>query len=115
MLGYKRIPDNWKSGIPAIADRKFAFTNFSFRSIVDSTMKRATAQAQQNGGQVDGERMMLPVQNAAAAKLELWDDYGSPREADRSDGFPLEMERRLEFAAESGSRFAGAHDCETRR
>ena len=41
MLGYAKIPDEWKSGIPAIADRKFAYTDYSFDDIVASTLKRA--------------------------------------------------------------------------
>jgi hypothetical protein len=40
MLGYDAIPDEWKSGIPAIADQKFAFTDYSFNDIVASTMAR---------------------------------------------------------------------------
>ncbi len=41
MLGYAKIPDEWKSGIPALAGRKFAYTNYSFDDIVASTLKRA--------------------------------------------------------------------------
>ncbi|HVX65739.1 MAG TPA: ADP-ribosylglycohydrolase family protein, partial [Bryobacteraceae bacterium] len=41
MLGYDRIPDMYKSGIPALADKKFDYTDFSFTSIVASTDKRA--------------------------------------------------------------------------
>ncbi|MBC8166757.1 MAG: ADP-ribosylglycohydrolase family protein, partial [Bryobacteraceae bacterium] len=29
MIGYKRIPDEWKSGIPAISDTKFKYTDFT--------------------------------------------------------------------------------------
>ena len=36
MLGYKKIPEEWKSGIPAIADRKFNYTDFTFHSIIES-------------------------------------------------------------------------------
>ena len=43
MLGYDAIPDDWKSGIPALADKKFDYTDFTFHTIVDSTEKRALA------------------------------------------------------------------------
>jgi hypothetical protein len=33
MLGYEKIPDFWKSGIPALADKKFQFTNYSYNEI----------------------------------------------------------------------------------
>jgi hypothetical protein len=80
MIGYNRIPDQWKSGIPAIADTKFRYTDFTFRTIVDSTQKRAVATVQKNGGKLEGESLTVATQNPAPAKLELWDDYGSPVE-----------------------------------
>ena len=80
MLGYRAIPDEWKSGIEAIADRKFRFTDFSFRTIVESTEKRAMALVKETGGRVEGETLYVKVQKAKAPKLEVWDDYGSPAE-----------------------------------
>lgn len=80
MLGYERIPEIWKGGIPAIAKRKFAYTDFTFETIVDSTYARALAVVKRAGGRVEGEKVVVPAQAAQAAKLELWDDYGSPVE-----------------------------------
>ena len=80
MLGYEKIPDFWKGGIPAISDRKFNFTDFTYKTIVESTYQRALALAKQNGGKLSGDRLELPVEQPKAAKLELWDDYGTPVE-----------------------------------
>ncbi len=80
MLGYKRIPDEWKSGIPAIADKKFSYTDFSFRTIVASNEQRAIALVRKTGGRVEGDRLIVKTQNPKPAKLEIWDDYGSPAE-----------------------------------
>ncbi len=80
VLGYKNLPDQFKSGIAAIADDKFDYTDYSFHSIVDSTVKRAVALVEKNGGRVEGDKLIIPVQQAQPAKLELWDDYGSPVE-----------------------------------
>ena len=44
--GLEGIPDEYKSGIEQIADEKFSYTNYSFRTIVDSTEKRAIAMAE---------------------------------------------------------------------
>ena len=41
MLGYDKIPEVWKAGIPALADKKFAYTRYSFNEIVASTLTRA--------------------------------------------------------------------------
>ena len=80
MLGYHAIPDDWKSGIPALADKKFNFTNFTYNEIVASTQKRAIALVVANGGKLRGEALEVRTQSPKAAKLEIWDDYGSPVE-----------------------------------
>jgi hypothetical protein len=79
MLGYDRIPDIYKSGIPALADKKFDYTDFSFTSIVASTDKRALALVRATGGQVEGEKVLVKVQSPKPPKLETW-DYGTVAE-----------------------------------
>ena len=80
VLGYDALPERWKGGIEAIADEKFSYTNFSFRTIVESSVKRAIALAEKEGGRLDGERLLIKDQPAIPAALELWDDYGAPVE-----------------------------------
>ena len=80
MLGYEAIPEEWKSGIPAIEDRKFNYTDFTFKTIVESTQRRAIELVERNGGKLEGDRLLVKRQQPEAAKLELWDDYGSPAE-----------------------------------
>ncbi len=80
MLGYKALPQSWQEAINGISDQKFNYTNYSFDTIVDSTVKRAIAQAEKDGGRMDGDRLMIKDQPAIPAKLDLWDDYGSPVE-----------------------------------
>jgi hypothetical protein len=79
-MGYNKIPDEWKSGIPAIADKKFRYTDFSFNTIVESTVNRAIAQVKRAGGSVEGDTLIVRTQAAKPVKLEIWDDYGSPVE-----------------------------------
>ncbi|MCX6630016.1 MAG: ADP-ribosylglycohydrolase family protein, partial [Candidatus Solibacter sp.] len=79
-IGYRRIPAEWKGGIDAIAERKFSYTDFTFHSIVASTEKRAIALVQRRGGSVQGDTLLVKTEQPKAAKLELWDDYGSPAE-----------------------------------
>ena len=80
MRGYRSIPEKWTRGIPAIADQKFNFTDFTFRTIVESTRNRAVALAEKHGGRLDGEDLIVKTQQPVPPALEVWDDYGSPAE-----------------------------------
>jgi hypothetical protein len=80
VLGLEGIPDKYKSGIEKMADEKFSYTNYSFRTIVDSTQKRAIAMVGRHGGRVEGDRLLVRTQDAVPAEFEIWDDYGSPAE-----------------------------------
>jgi hypothetical protein len=72
MLGYSGIPDVWKSGIPAVADTKFDYTDYSYREIVESTMDRALEVVQRAGGRLQGDELIVPFQESKAPKLEQW-------------------------------------------
>jgi hypothetical protein len=80
VLGYEGIPEEFRSGIPAIANDTFSYTDYSFNTIVDSTLKRAIAMTERHGGRVDGDRLIVEIQDPVPAQLELWDDFGSPVE-----------------------------------
>lgn len=72
MKGYQAIPDKWKSGIAAIADKKFDYTNYSFNSITESTVKRALKVIEMAGGKVTDSDVTIPDQKPKPAKLEQW-------------------------------------------
>ena len=60
MLGYERIPEKWKAGIPGLADTKFEFTSYSFNEIVASTLERAEKIILAAGGTVGPTRSSFP-------------------------------------------------------
>lgn len=72
MLGYNAIPETFKTGIPALADKKFAFTDYSFNAIVRSTETRALKVIESVGGHVNDTQVTIPVQTPKAPKLEQW-------------------------------------------
>ncbi len=72
MLGYDKIPDFYKSGIPKLADTKFEFTNFSFNGICASTLQRARKVILEAGGKIEGNDIAIPVQEPKPPKLEQW-------------------------------------------
>lgn len=73
MLGYSRIPEAWKSGISAVADRKFHYTQSSLNDICRSTMARALTLIRQAGGSATDALVTIPLQTPEAASLEQWD------------------------------------------
>ncbi len=79
MLGYERIPEKWKAGIPALADTKFEFTPYSFEDIVASTMARAAKVVTAAGGTFGPSEVVIPVQVPKAPPLEQWDPGVSSR------------------------------------
>jgi len=72
MLGYSGIPETWKSGIPAVAGQKFAYTQSSLDDICRTTLGRALRLVQMAGGTVAGDVVTIPAQEPAAAPLEQW-------------------------------------------
>jgi len=80
VLGFQGIPTEYTSGIDAIADEPFSYTESSFRSIVESTLNRAVAVTERQGGWVEGDSLVVRTQTPEPATLDLWDDYGSPVE-----------------------------------
>jgi len=73
MMGYEAIPEEFKSGIPAIEDEKFSYTQYSFNEIVDSTLKRAETIIVGAGGQVTDTEVVIPVQAPVPPPLEQWE------------------------------------------
>lgn len=108
--GYKALPAHLKAGIPAIADKKFSYTDYSFRTIVDSSVKQAIDMAKRNGGRVEGDKLIVKLQAAKPAKLELWDDYGSPAELMQASD--ARWQWKGDWRAEKGRRVTGAKGSE---
>jgi hypothetical protein len=73
MSGYSAIPETWKGGIPAIADRPFAYTHSSLNDISASTYARAVKLVTAAGGTVTDTRITIPAQTPEPAALEQWD------------------------------------------
>ena len=72
MLGYHKIPDEFKSGIAKIADTKFEFTDYSFNEIVKSTEARALKLIERAGGKVTDTEVLIPAQTPQPPELEQW-------------------------------------------
>ncbi|HUU13892.1 MAG TPA: ADP-ribosylglycohydrolase family protein [Terriglobia bacterium] len=70
MLGYKGIPVKWTAPLAGIADEKFSYTNYSFNSIVASTIERAKHVVTLEGGTIGESTLGIPVQQPETMPLE---------------------------------------------
>jgi ADP-ribosylglycohydrolase len=73
MLGYAAIPEDWRAGIPPLANTKFEFTNSSFNDIVRLTLAHAAQVVEKAGGKVTDTEFIIPSQEPQAPKLEQFD------------------------------------------
>jgi hypothetical protein len=85
LLGYAAIPDFWKSGIPAIADTRFDFTQSSFNDVARTTLERAKKIVTKAGGSATASEMIIPFQEPKPAALEQWDMGVPDRRIDTLD------------------------------
>ncbi len=78
ILGYRAIPKQFTAGIPAIADRKFSYTDYSFNMLGDVCAKIAREIVLANGGKVvqrgGKEVWLVPVEQPKPLPLEQWFD-----------------------------------------
>jgi hypothetical protein len=112
VLGYSGIPEEFKSGIDAIADEKFSYTDYTFNTIVSSTMDRVIALVERHGGYVDGDSITVKTQTPLPVQVEIWDDYGTPVERVSVDDprwtFSGDWEGGRRMARRTGTRGAEA-------
>ncbi len=77
MIGYGKIPGQYKPDLDRLANTKFKYTEYSYNDIVTSTEVRAHKVIQQAGGKVSDTEVVIPRQSPEAPKLEL-SNFGVP-------------------------------------
>ncbi|MEK7793367.1 MAG: ADP-ribosylglycohydrolase family protein, partial [Candidatus Hydrogenedentota bacterium] len=72
MKGYAGLDAEWRRELEAIGDQKFSYTEYSFNTISQSSMRHAKTVIKQNGGKIDGDSFIVALQTATPAPLEQW-------------------------------------------
>lgn len=62
MRGYDAIPPQYTEDIAKMSAEKFVYTDYSFDSIVESTMIRAIAMIEKTGGRREGDKLIITAQ-----------------------------------------------------
>ncbi len=96
MIGYDKIPAYWKMGLKEAEDLDFKYTTMSLNEVYSIGLKHALQVVERNGGQVQGDQVIIQPQVPKAAKLEQSFPGHFPLEK-RRIGQKLTNEMVLEF------------------
>lgn len=70
MLGYDKIPEMWKESLYEIEDFSFAYTDVSLNKLSELSLKHALKVIEQEGGTVQGEQVVIKLQQPEAVGYE---------------------------------------------
>ena len=70
MIGYDKIPENWKSCLASVADRNFAHTDISLNKTYELGLKHSLQVIGLNGGKVAKEKVTIKVQPVQPTRYE---------------------------------------------
>ena len=70
ILGYDRIPDEWKAGLGRVEDMDFRYTTISLADTYEMSFRQALGMIERNGGKAGETQLIIPVQEPVPVKLE---------------------------------------------
>ena len=69
MLGYDKLPQQWKASIEKYPNNKYSHTNYTFTDLINSSFKRAEKAILQTGGRLDGDIYTIRKQPVCQPKI----------------------------------------------
>lgn len=69
ILGYNAIPDEYKSGIPAISDKQFSYVPYSFSTLIPACLRIARSNILRSGGLIKDDVFFIPIQHPRPPKI----------------------------------------------
>ncbi len=79
IIGFDNLPAEFKSGLPAMKGRKFAFTNYDFDSALVAMERTARQNLTAQNGREEIQIWFIPPNDPSPLPLEQW-PYGTPAE-----------------------------------
>ena len=70
MIGYNKIPSYWKEGLAEAEDINFKYTTISLNKVYELSYKHALQMIKQNGGNEEGNNVIIKTQTPAAVRFE---------------------------------------------
>jgi hypothetical protein len=74
MLGYDKLPKQWKESIEKYPNNKYSHTNYTYADLINSSLKRAEKAILQTGGRIEGDSYIIKRQSVC--QPEMLEQYG---------------------------------------
>ncbi len=75
MLGYEKLPQQWKDSISRYPDKKYSHTNYTFADLINSSFRRAEKAILQSGGRLEDDTYIIKAQPVRQPKM--LEQYGA--------------------------------------
>jgi len=75
MLGYEKLPEQWKNDIEKYPNNKYSHTDYTYTDLINSSFKRAEMAIIHAGGRLDGDTYIIKAQPVCQPKM--LEQYGS--------------------------------------
>ena len=76
-IGFEKLPADFKSALPSMKGKKFAYTNYDYEGAVNALYQTAQKVLAKQGGKIDKEIWFIPAQSSISLPFEQW-PYGTP-------------------------------------
>lgn len=80
LVGYSNIPEFWKKGIYPVEDIDFEYTTMSLNDVYEIGTRHALQMLKRKGVKIDGDQIVLPVEEIKPVVLEVGFDGHYPIE-----------------------------------
>jgi hypothetical protein len=69
MLGYEKLPKEWKDDIEKYPNNKYSHTKYTYTDLINSSYKRAEKAILQTGGRLEGDTYTIKTQPVHQTKM----------------------------------------------
>ena len=97
MLGYSKLPEEWKKGVIPVEDMDFRYTTMSLNDVYEIGAKHALETLEKNGAKIDGENIKIQFQEIKPVALEVGFEGHKPVSRDATNKILDEKTREMEF------------------
>src|SRR5690606_27207263 len=97
MIGYSKLPDEWKKGVIPVEDMDFRYTTMSLNDVYETGAKHALETLEKNGAKIDGENIEIQYQEIKPVALEIAFEGHYPVSREATNKILDEKSSEMEF------------------